>query len=111
MQSFYRLLVTALIVSTTNNFVWFAITYWVYLETRSVVSTGLVGGIFLLATTMGGFWFGSLVDRFKKKNVMLGSSLATLTLFSLGLFIYLLTPEIAFSTVLSPILWLFVGIL
>jgi MFS transporter, DHA3 family, multidrug efflux protein len=111
MKTFYRLLVCSLIVSTTNNFVWFALTYWVYLETKSVVSTGLVGGIFLLATTMGGFWFGSLVDRYKKKYAMLGSSIATLILFILGLLIYLATPATEFSSVLNPILWIFVIVL
>ena len=32
-----------------NNFVWFALTYWVYLSTKSVISTSLVGGTFLVA--------------------------------------------------------------
>ena len=51
-----------------NFTVWFAITFWVYLETRSVFATGMVAGIFLVATALSGIWFGSLVDHHRKKR-------------------------------------------
>ncbi len=111
MKTFYHLLGTALIVSTTNNFVWFALTYWVYLETKSVISTSTVAGIFLVATAVCGFWFGSIVDHNKKKHAMLGSSAVTLILFALGFLLYTITPASAFTTVTSPILWVLVLIL
>lgn len=107
MKTFYKLLVNALLVATKNNFVWFALTYWVYLETRSVVSTGVVGGLFLVANAVSAFWFGSLVDNYKKKNVMLGSSIATLVLFTVGFFLYTATPLEVFKDITSPNLWLF----
>ena len=47
---FLQLLVNTLLVSVINFTVWFAITFWVYLETRSVLATGMVAGIFLVAT-------------------------------------------------------------
>ena len=111
MKTFYQLLGNALIVSTTNNFMWFALTYWVYLETKSVVSTGVVAGIFLVATAISGFWFGSIVDHNKKKYMMLGSSIATLILFTLGFLLYSVTPLSVFTSVTSPTLWIFVLIL
>ncbi|MBP9716450.1 MAG: MFS transporter [Candidatus Levybacteria bacterium] len=107
MKTFYKLLVVALIVTATNNFVWFALTFFAYLETKSVISTGFVGGIYLVATAISAFWFGSLVDHYKKKLVMLLSSFATLILFSIGFLISSLTPENLFTNVGSPILWIF----
>lgn len=111
MKTFYKLLIVSLIASTINNFVWFALTYWAYLETKSVVSTGIVAGIWLVATATLGIWLGSIVDHHKKKTVMLGSSFITLILFLVGLFIYNLFPESLFTSVTSPLFWLFVLIL
>ena len=48
MKTFYRLLGIALIVVTTNNFVWFALTFWAYLTTKSVITTSVLAGIFLV---------------------------------------------------------------
>lgn len=107
MKTFYKLLVVALITTATNNFVWFALTFFAYLETRSVISTGFVGGIYLVATALSSFWFGSLVDHNKKKHVMLLSSFATLIMFSLGYLIITLNPDNLFTYVSSPILWIF----
>ncbi len=106
MRTFYRLLGIALLVVTANNFVWFALIFWAYLTTRSVVSTSTLGGIFLVMTMVSGLWFGSLVDHHKKKHVMLGSSIATLVLFVLGLALLQLTPASAFTSVSSAQLWL-----
>ena len=111
MKSFYRLLGIALIVVTTNNFVWFALTFWAYLTTQSVISTSVMAGIFLVLTAVSGFWLGSLVDHHKKKHVMLGSSVATLVLFLLGLALFRATPASAFTSVSSPRLWVFVVLL
>lgn len=105
MKTFNRLLIYALIASTTNNFVWFAIVFWVYLQTKSVLSTSLVGGFYLVATAASGFWFGSLVDHAKKKQVMLGSSLMTLAIFIVGLILYFVTPKASFTQIANPVLW------
>ena len=74
MTSFHQLLVNNLVANITNFTVWFAITFWVYLETRSVFATGMIAGIYLVLTAAFGIWFGSLVDHHRKKMVMLGSS-------------------------------------
>lgn len=108
MRNFYQLLGNGLIVATKNNFVWFALTYWAYLETKSVVSTGIVGGLFLVAMAISSFWFGSLVDHHKKKQVMLWSNIATLVFFAAGFLLYINNPDAAFKSVSSPVLWLFV---
>lgn len=111
MRTFYKLLGVALLVVTTNNFVWFALTFWAYLTTRSVISTSTLAGVFLVMTMLSGLWFGSIVDHNKKKHAMLGSSIVTLLLFLGGLALLYLTPESAFASVRSMRLWLFAVVL
>jgi len=111
MKTFYRLLVVALIAITTTNFVWFALTYWAYLTTKSVISTSVMAGVYLVATALSANWFGSIVDRYKKKHAMLGSSLATLLLFSSGLVLFYLNTGADFAILTSLRFWIFVLIL
>lgn len=111
MKPFHQLLINTLITATKNNFVWFALTYWIYLETRSVISTGTIGGIFLITSATSSFWLGAIVDHHKKKIAMLGSSIVTLILFSLGTLLYLTTPKEAFTSLTSPVLWVFVFVM
>ena len=42
---------------------WFAVTFWVFLETQSVFATGMIAGIYLVLTAGFGIWLGSLVDH------------------------------------------------
>lgn len=107
MRTFYKLLGITLLVVATNNFVWFALTFWAYLTTRSVISTSTLGGVFLVMTMASGVWFGSIVDHHRKKHAMLASSAATLLLFIAGLVLLHLTPPGAFASVRSAPLWLF----
>lgn len=106
MQTFYKLLASTLIVTATNNFVWFALVFWAYLTTQSVVSTGIVGGLFTVANAISSFWLGSIVDHNKKKNAMIGSSVVSLLMFSIGLFFYSAYPESMFAQISGPHFWL-----
>lgn len=105
MKTFFQLLATALVVVTTNNFVWFALIFWAFLSTKSVISTSTMGGIFLVLVAVSGIWFGSIVDHHKKKHAMLGSSVFTLLAFALGLVFLHVAPAGAFTSVASPWLW------
>ena len=96
---------------TTNNFVFFAVTFWGYLTTRSVITTSFLGGIYLVLMAVSGFWFGSIVDHHKKKHALLGSSIGTLVLFTAGLALFRTAPEGAFASAASVRLWIFMGIL
>lgn len=53
-SSFMRLLANTLVTGVTSSFVWFALTFWVYLETRSVVATAVVGAAFSLSAAVVG---------------------------------------------------------
>ncbi|HZA05844.1 MAG TPA: MFS transporter [Propionibacteriaceae bacterium] len=105
---FLHLLVNVLLVSVINFTVWFAITFWVYLETRSVLATGMVAGIFLIATATSGIWFGSLVDHHRKKTVMQASTLISLVLYLAAFVLYQLTPKEVFTDPASVRLWIFI---
>src|SRR5918995_1866918 len=45
---FHRLVANTGVASVTNNFVWFAVTFWAYLETKSVLATAIIGGTYML---------------------------------------------------------------
>src|SRR5688572_4975634 len=64
--AFRQLVVNALLSNVAGTFLWFALTFWVYLETRSVVATGVIGGSFGLASAVLGPWFGTYVDHHRK---------------------------------------------
>ncbi|GAB2578120.1 multidrug resistance protein [Paractinoplanes abujensis] len=102
---FYHLLVNTLLVSVTNFTVWFAITFYTYLETRSVFATGVISGVFLVMTALTGIWFGSLVDHHPKKLMMQVSAGVSLTTYALALVLYQLTPREEFRDPASVPLW------
>lgn len=111
MRVFYHLLANTTLAGVINFTVWFAITFFVYLETRSVFATGTISGIYLVLTAVTGIWFGSIVDHHKKKTAMLGSSVASLILYVVSFIIYVSTPQEEFQDVASVQLWLFVILL
>ncbi len=110
MRAFYALLANNAVAGVTNFTVWFAITFWVFLETRSVFATGMIAGVFLVLTAGFAVWFGSLVDHYPKTRVMRGSSLASLAFYVLSLGLLLATPEAAFREVAQPQLWILIGL-
>ncbi|MEU6783081.1 MFS transporter [Nonomuraea angiospora] len=100
-----------LVVSVINNTVWFAITFYVYLQTRSVFATGVISGIFLVMTALTGVWFGSLVDRHAKKTMMQLSALVSLVLYAAALAVYRAVPEESFTDPASVALWTMIVLL
>ena len=81
MKHFHQVLLNTLIANVTTSFLWFALTFWVYLETRSVLATAIIGGSYMLLVAVGSIAFGTIVDHNKKKNVMTASSVVTLVAF------------------------------
>lgn len=108
MKTFYAILVNSLAASIVNTFVWFAVTFWVFLETRSVVATSIMAGVFTVTVALSGFFLGSLVDRYRKKTAMMLSSLVSLALFALAAMVFVSSPRSAFADASSPRLWAFI---
>ncbi|MBI5950569.1 MAG: MFS transporter [Chloroflexi bacterium] len=111
MKTFYQILANTLLASVTNMTVWFAMIFFIYLETKSVTATSIVSGIYLVAVTVSGIWFGSLVDHNKKKNVMILSGFVSLIIYSIGFVVYLGVPAETWKDATSPTLWTFVPLL
>ena len=108
MKTFHAALANSLVAFVVNNFVWFAITFWVYLETRSVIATSVMAGVFTLTVAFSGFLLGSLVDRYPKKRVMMLSSIVSLVLYAISGFIFVTTPYEEFTDASSVRLWIFI---
>lgn len=111
MKAFYQVLANTLVANVVNMTVWFALTFFVYLQTRSVFATGLVAGIYLITVAASGFWFGSVVDHYKKQVAMQFSGVASLAFYLLSTALYVVAPEGTFKDVASPWLWSFVSLL
>jgi DHA3 family multidrug efflux protein-like MFS transporter len=111
MKPFHHILANNLVANVTNFTVWFAITFWVFLETHSVFATGMIAGFYLVLTAGFGFWFGSIVDHNAKKTAMLASSVTSSLFYSLALILLLLEPEGAFTDPYGPYLWGFVALI
>lgn len=108
MSSFHRLLANNLVQNITNFTVWFALFFWVFLETRSVFATGMIGGLYFVLTALGAIWFGSLVDHHRKKRVMLGSSIASFVFYGLSLATLTASPAEALGNPYGARLWILV---
>jgi len=110
MTPFRHLLANNLVANVTNFTVWFAVTFWIFLETRSVFATGLIAGMYLVLTAGLAFWLGSLVDHHRKKRVMMASSAVSAAFYAAGLILLLTAGEPAMRDVGSPVLWTFVSL-
>jgi DHA3 family multidrug efflux protein-like MFS transporter len=66
MRTFHHLVANTLVANVTNNFLWFALTFWVYLETRSVLGTAIIGGGYMLLHATSGMFVGTFVDRHRR---------------------------------------------
>ncbi|NYE21395.1 MFS transporter [Microbacterium immunditiarum] len=111
MRIFFQVLVNTAAANVTTSFLWFALTFWVYLETRSVLATGIVGGSYMLLVAVFSMVFGTLVDRHRKQRVMVLSSLVTLASFLVAGALYLAQPESVLVDITGPWFWLFTGII
>jgi DHA3 family multidrug efflux protein-like MFS transporter len=108
MRTFHLLVANTLVASVTNNFLWFALTFWVYLETRSVLATAIIGGGYMLLVTVSGMFFGTFVDRHRRQTSMLLSSVLSLGAFALAGVVFLVAPGPALRDFGHPAFWAFI---
>ena len=107
-RAFHGVLANTFIASLTTNFLWFALTFWVYLETRSVLATSILGGSYMLLVAVLGVPFGSLVDRHHKKKVMSVATLFAAAAYALAFVFYLVTPKSELLHVGGWAFWTFI---
>lgn len=106
-RTFLHVLANTALANVVTSFLWFALTFWVYLETRSVLATGLIGGAYMLLVAFFGLFFGVLVDRYRKHAVMVGSTLFTTACFAVAGMMFLAVPEAELLSLSGVWFWLF----
>ncbi|KAA9108515.1 MFS transporter [Microbacterium rhizomatis] len=111
MRMFAQVLINTMVANVTTSFLWFALTFWAYLETQSVLATGIIGGAYMLFVAVFSIFFGTIVDRHRKHQVMVLSSIVTLVSFVIAGILYLLFPESTLVDLGQPWFWLFGGII
>ena len=108
LRTFHLLVANTLIAITANNFLWFALVFWVYLETRSVVATSVIGGVYMLLFAASGIFFGTFVDAHNRKTSMMLSSVGSLACFLLATLVYFVAPEGSIPSLSQAWTWVFV---
>ena len=111
LRTFRQVLVNTALANVTTSYLWFALTFWVYLETRSVLATGVVGGAYMLLVAVFSMLFGTIVDRHRKHLVMVFAASVTLVAFGVAGVLYLIFPESTLLDIRSPMFWVFAGII
>lgn len=111
MKHFIQVLINTLIANVTTSFLWFSLTFWAYLETRSVIATAVVGGVYMLFVAVTSLFFGTLVDQHYKKKIMVVSSLFTLAAYLLAGIIFFSFSGTNIAQLTSPLFWLFASVI
>lgn len=101
------MLVNTLIANVTTSFLWFALTFWVYIETQSVLATGVIGGAYMLLIAVFSMVFGTIVDRYRKHTVLVISSVVSAGAFAVAGMLYLWQLESALLDITGPWFWVF----
>jgi MFS transporter, DHA3 family, multidrug efflux protein len=110
MDVFRRLLVNTLMTGVTSSFLWFALTFWVYLETRSVVATGVIGGAFSISSALIGPFFGTFADRHRKHAAMVLSTVVSVVCFTVATAVFVSVRADELLRLRSPWFWVLVGV-
>jgi DHA3 family multidrug efflux protein-like MFS transporter len=107
---FRRLLLNTLVAGVTSSFLWFALTFWVYLETRSVVATGVIGGAFAIAAAVFGPFFGTYVDRHRKHTALVVTSTASAFSFGAATAVFVLVDSDQLLRLTSVWFWVLIAV-
>ncbi len=110
-HTFMQVIVNTAIANVTTSYLWFALTFWVYIETRSVLATGIIGGAYMLLIAVFSMVFGTIVDRHRKYHVMLFAGMVTLAAFGVSGALYLVFPESVLLNLGGPMFWVFAGVI
>jgi DHA3 family multidrug efflux protein-like MFS transporter len=110
-RTFAGVLVNTAVANVTTSYLWFALTFWVYLETRSVLATGVIGGAYMLLVALCSMAFGTIVDRHRKHLVMVFAGAVTLVAFSISLALFAAFPEPVLLDIRGPMFWVFSGVI
>ncbi|MFI6027953.1 MFS transporter [Amycolatopsis magusensis] len=104
---FLHVLVNTAIANVTTSFLWFGLVFWIYTETRNVITTGVIGAAYLLFVSLFSMFFGTLVDRFRKRAVMVWATVTALAVFVLDGALFFALGERSIADLSRPWFWIF----
>lgn len=110
-RTFLAVLVNTAAANVTTSFLWFALTFWAYAETRNVIVAGVVAAAYMLFVSLFSMFFGTLVDRFRKKVVMTWATLIALIVFTLDAGLFFAIGEARIVDLGLPWFWIFAVVL
>ncbi|MEW1979811.1 MFS transporter [Citricoccus sp. NPDC079358] len=106
-RTFAQILANTAVANLTTSYLWFGLTFWIYLETRNVIATGVTGGVYMLLLAGSSISFGTLVDRYRKLDLMRLAALFTLAMFLAAGAVFLLAPADQIARLEGPWFWIF----
>ena len=109
-STFRRILVNTLLANVTSTYLSFAMTFWVYLETRSVLAASLLSGVSMLVGAVSGTFLGAFVDSHRKKASMQVSTVVTLAAFATAGFVFFAVPARQVADWTGIWFWAFAGL-
>ena len=107
-RSFRAVLINTFVANITTSFLWFAVTFWMYLETKNVLVTSILGGSYMLGMAIFGVPVGSWIDRTRKKRVMVISQGVTAAFFAAAALVYFVATPADVLRIGSPAFVLFI---
>lgn len=109
-RTFLHLLANTVLANTATGYLWFAVTFWVYTETRNVMASGLIGALYLLLVAVLALPMGMIVDRFRTRRVLLGSAVVTVVTFAGAGVVLFTRADTEVLQLGGPWFWLFAGL-
>ncbi|WP_036319934.1 MFS transporter [Microbacterium indicum] len=107
MRTFVGVLVNTAVANVSTSFLWFGLTFWIYAETRNVLATAVIGAAYMLFVSLCSVMFGTLVDRFRKKPVMVIATLAAVGVFVLDAALFFAVGADGIADLGRPWFWIF----
>jgi len=106
-RTFAALLVNTAVANVSTSLMWFGLTFWIYIETRNVLSTALIGAALMLFVALSSMFFGTLIDRFRKKPVMVWGTGIALVIFVADTAFFFVVGADAIADLSRPWFWIF----
>ena len=111
MKPFHHVLVNTALANMTTSYLWFALTFWLYLETRNVAVSAVIGAGYMGLVSVFSLAFGVIVDHNRKKKVMVFAATTTLLAYLLAGGIWLAFDHQTLVSLAQPAFWLFAMII
>ena len=111
MRTFVHILVNTAVANLATSFLWFGLTFWIYAETSNVIASGAVGAAYMLFVSVCSMLFGTLVDRFDKKAVMVWATVFALGMFLIDLAFFAVAGADRLSDITQLWFWLFTAVM